>query len=106
MYPPSFSMTIRKTLTSIVLAGALALGVAGCKDDNQKQPEQKIFPYTNAGQIAEFPSGRIDEAIGLAAADFDGDGDIDLAFVSGYQNRGKVFLYRNDGSDNFVNTSK
>ena len=35
MYLLSFIMTIRKTLTSIVLAGALALGVAGCKDNVQ-----------------------------------------------------------------------
>ena len=36
-------MTIRKTLTSIVLAGALALGTAGCsRDHSQYKYDGKI----------------------------------------------------------------
>ncbi len=36
-------MTIRKTLTSIVLAGALVLGIAGCsKDHSQYKYDSKI----------------------------------------------------------------
>ena len=107
MYLPSFIMAIRKTLTSIVLAGALALGLAGCKEDSsQNQPKQNLFPYTQAGQIAEIPSDYYDGSTGLAAADFDGDGDIDLATVRNLIEGGKVFLYRNDGVDKLIESKK
>ena len=90
-------MTLRKTLTSIVLAGALALGSIGC--DQREEPN---YPYKRAGQIAKIPSTDVSVGhggIGLAAADFDGDGDIDLAVMKSYH--GDVILYKNDGSGNF-----
>ncbi|MBS3122384.1 VCBS repeat-containing protein [Candidatus Woesearchaeota archaeon] len=69
-------------------------------------PKQNILTdkiaYKLAGQIAEFPRDSHKEKVGLAASDFDKDGDIDLAVMKVLGNRGKVFLYKNEGQGNYV----
>ena len=63
----------------------------------------KILLYANDGEGNYTASGQIGQVtcgfygIGLAAADFDSDGDVDLAMVK-YKEGGRVFLYKNDGS--------
>ena len=55
------------------------------------------------GPIARVPLPAHRGAMGLAAADFDNDGDIDLATVKNYgTDKGDITLYLNDGSDKFT----
>ncbi|MBI4453118.1 VCBS repeat-containing protein [Candidatus Woesearchaeota archaeon] len=75
------------------------------KQNDEHQVEltkQNIRKYKLAGQIAEFPRYSHKGEMCLAAADFDGDGDIDLAVMRTLDKRGKVFLYKNDGQGNYI----
>ncbi|MBT3416767.1 VCBS repeat-containing protein [Candidatus Woesearchaeota archaeon] len=92
-------MKLNKTLKGIVLAGALTTSLIGCKQDTQ---DQTHFTYNLEGKIANVPLPSNRGAMGLAAADFDNDGDIDLATVKNYgTDKGIVSLYRNDGLGNY-----
>jgi hypothetical protein len=92
-------MTIRKTLTSIVLAGALALGVAGCKDSsNQESKTREPIP----SHFASVPM-RYETGLSMTSGDFDGDGDLDLV-IGAYANgtgEARAYKFNNDGEGNF-----
>ncbi len=92
-------MKLNKNLTGIVLAGALTASLCGCENE---QKEIIDYPFSLDGKIAEVPLPGYKGAMGLAAADFDGDGDIDLFSVRNYgKDRGIVSLYKNDGNGNY-----
>lgn len=69
--------TIIKTLTSIVLAGALALGSVGCSRNNG---EMEKYGYRHLSDT------KIEYANGYEAKGFDdnGDGNIDRIMVTAY----------------------
>jgi hypothetical protein len=66
----------------------------------QAPPEEKQFPFTMARVIADIGTDHENGGIGLAATDYDGDGDIDLIGLR-HLDKGKILLYKNDGSGNF-----
>ncbi len=84
-------MTMRKTLTSIVLAGALVLGVVGCKEGSQNNKQSSNPPYI-----------QLDGGYGatMAAADFDGDNIPEILHNRG---DGKVFLYKRNNLGQYTN---
>ena len=58
------------------------------------------FPDEAGRVIAAIKTDYENGGIGLAAADFDRDGDIDLISVR-HLDQGRIWLHRNDGAGNF-----
>jgi len=87
-------MKLNKTLTGILFASTLGSSMIGCKNE---QHEINNFNYTLDKTITEVPLPSYRGAMGLAAADYDGDGDIDILTVKNYgKDKGSVSLYINE----------
>ena len=90
-------MRLNKTLTGILFASTLGSSMIGCKNE---QHEINNFNYTLDKTITEVPLPSYRGAMGLAAADYDGDGDIDILTVKNYgKDKGSVSLYINEGGN-------
>ena len=82
-------------------------------DDPQDQPAPDIFRFTETGDTIGLPKVRVTlgpgatsaewTTPGLAAADYDGDGDVDLYVVGG--ERQPSSLYQNQGDGTFVDVA-
>ena len=93
-------MKLNKTLKGMIFAGAIGAGIMGC---GSNEPTVLDSPYNLEGKIAEVPLPGYKGAMGLAAADFDNDGYVDLATVKNYgKDKGDVTLYLNNGSGEFI----
>ncbi len=84
-----------------------------CTMDGERYRIGEVAVLRNLGDgtfVAEETYSTGDKTIHVAAADFDNDGDIDIAaldggdYYSGYQaNTGELFILRNSGDGTFVN---
>ena len=93
-------MTIRKTLTGIVLAAAI--GLSGCGKNESASTKQNYQFQKQPTAIAEVPT-RAYRGAAFTAIDYDSDGDIDLLAVDA--DNGKVFLYKNENGQFFKSQS-
>jgi len=93
-------MKSNKNLTGIVFASALTAALCGCQNE---QKEVINSPFSLDEKIAEVELPKYKGAMGLGAADFDGDGDIDIIGVTNYgKDKGSVLIYRNNGLGKFI----
>ncbi|MBR9705174.1 VCBS repeat-containing protein [Candidatus Pacearchaeota archaeon] len=102
-------MAIKKTLTGIVLAGALALGISGCGKDaengygkdaekNTQNPSTE-YSFADTGVKGEgLIHTTIGQSLPIASGDFDGDGLNDIVIVD---NTGSIHIHKNLGDGRF-----
>ena len=97
-------MTIKKTLTGIVLAGTLAFGISGCGTSPEKDAEgytqipikqnpSAEYSFVDSGVkgegLAYTGSG---QSLPIASGDFDGDGLNDITIVD---RTGSIHIHKN-----------
>ncbi len=77
-------MAFKKTLTSLVLAGALALGLAGCK---QKVEKPNPDDFKNGQALVYSQKGK------FVLMDFDGDKNVDVIATAPNSTLSRVLYY-------------
>ena len=95
-------ISIRKTLTGIVLAAAIGLSGCGKSDNTNKYIGNSTIPLKDEGVYIQVDAA-YNRGSAIATVDWDGDKDLDVLSSDGY---GQVFLYKNNGGGKFVKSEK
>ena len=83
-------MSIRKTLTGIVLVAAI--GLSGCGKSDNSNANQNYNFQRQPTAILEVPATMY-RGSAISAVDWDKDGDLDMLATEG---DGRVFVYKNE----------
>ena len=97
----SANVSSKAWLPKCMVIGLAVIFIQGC----QEPPLGKSYSFTADREIAEVKTGHENGGIGLAAADYDQDGDIDLITVR-HLDKGKILLYANDGEGNYTESGQ